>query len=82
MTLMTLTPCKKIGEVEAMRLKIEVMAKKYYEMCAASNGIVNVSSSKLPEDMVVCLMIDVCNKDLREHLELSTKNMERLEGRS
>ena len=81
-TLMNLNPFNKIGEVNAMILKIKEMVKKCNGICSASDGIVITFSLDFPEDMVVCLMIDVFNKDLREHLDLSTMNMQRLEVRN
>ena len=65
-----------------MVLKSDNMVKKCNAMCIAFSGIVTASSSNLPEDRVVCLMSDVCNQDLREHLELITKNMEIVEVRN
>ena len=55
---------KKLIDIETGIMKLEEMIKKYESMA----GI------QLPEDLVITLMIDVCAKDLKEHMELSIKD--------
>ena len=63
--LMSLNPAKKLSDLESTILKLEEMVKKYETM----------AKLELPEDLIVTLMIDVCSKDLKSHLELSSKSM-------
>ena len=65
--MMNITSCKKLGDVQQMIMKVEALVKKYDELAGVG--------SALPEDLVVTMMIEVCSKELREHLELSTKDM-------
>ena len=62
---------KKVQDVEAGLMAVERLIKKYEGM----------ATDKLPEDLKVCVIIDLCSKDLRDHLELSTKQMSYLEVR-
>ena len=65
--------CKKIGEVQAAIMKVDELVKRYDDMAGTTN--------RLPDDLVVTVMIGICCKDLREHLELSTKDMKLVEVR-
>ena len=78
---MSLAPYKKIREVEGMILKIEEMVRKHDDMCTVHDGGGARTTSGLPDD-IVCLLIEVCNTNLREYLELSTKDMRRQQVRN
>ena len=54
-------------------MKVEELIKKYDAM-AGDKG-------QLPDDLVATIMINVCHKELRDHLELSTKEMTRDDAR-
>jgi hypothetical protein len=56
---------KKVQEVEANLMRIEDLMKKYE----------SIATEKLPEDLKVTVIMDLCHKELREHLELSTKDV-------
>ena len=56
---------KKPDEVEKNLMKVEEYMKHYEVMAGAD----------LPEDLKVTVIIDLCTKDLKEHLELSTREM-------
>jgi hypothetical protein len=56
---------KRVQEVEANLMKIEDLMKKYE----------SIATEKLPEDLKVTVIMDLCHKELREHLELSTKDV-------
>ena len=56
---------KKPDEVEKNLMKVEEYIKKYEVM----------SDSELPEDLKVTVLIDLCPTDLKEHLELTTREM-------
>ena len=56
---------KKPDEVEKNLMKVEEYIKKYEVM----------SVSELPEDLKVTVLIDLCPTDLKEHLELTTREM-------
>ena len=58
-------PAKKPEELEKNLMHLEELIKKYEQMGGA----------ELPEDLRVALIIDMCHKDLKEHLELTTKDM-------
>jgi hypothetical protein len=58
-------PAKKPEELEKTLMHLEELMKKYESMGGA----------ELPEDLRVALIIDMCHKDLKEHLELTTKDM-------
>jgi hypothetical protein len=64
-SLVNMNPCKKVNELEAAVQRMEEMIKKFNDM----------SGTELPEDLVVCFLIELCHKELREHLELSSKEM-------
>ena len=63
--LMMINPVKKLSDLEGAILKFEEMVKKYETM----------SKIELPEDLIIISMIDLCSKELKSHLELSSKNM-------
>ena len=56
---------KKPDELEKNLMKVEEYMKHYEFMAGAD----------LPEDLKVTVIIDLCTKDLKEHLELSTREM-------
>ena len=56
---------KKPDELEKNLMKVE----EYMKHCQAMAG------ADLPEDLKVTVIIDLCTKDLKEHLELSTREM-------
>jgi len=58
-------PAKKPEELEKNLMKVEEYMKKYELM----------AGNELPEDLKVTVIIDLCTKDLKEHLELSTRDM-------
>jgi hypothetical protein len=58
-------PAKKPEDLEKTLMHLEELIKKYEAMGGA----------ELPEDLRVALIIGMCHKDLREHLELTTKEM-------
>jgi hypothetical protein len=58
-------PAKKPEDLEKTLMHLEELMKKYEGMGGA----------ELPEDLRVALIIDMCHKDLKEHLELNTKDM-------
>ena len=58
-------PAKKPDDLEKTLMHLEELIKKYEVMGGA----------ELPEDLRVALIIDMCHKDLKEHLELTTKDM-------
>jgi hypothetical protein len=57
---------KKIGDIEKNLMHVEGLIKRYE----------NMTEGDLPEDLKVTIYIDLCQKDLREHLELSTKELD------
>lgn len=57
--------CKSVHLVESNLMKLEDLIKKYE----------NMTETRLPEDLKVTVLIDLCHKDLREHLEMSTKDL-------
>ena len=59
--------CKRVHEVEANLMNIEELIKRYESM--------TTGDEKLPDDLKVTVMIDLCHKELREHLEMSTKDL-------
>ena len=63
--LMIMMPAKKLSELEGTILKFEEMVKKYETM----------SKIELPEDLIIISLIDLCSKELKSHLELSSKSM-------
>jgi hypothetical protein len=65
--IMNLNPAKKLSDLESTILKFEDSVKKYEKM----------SKIELPEDLIIISMIDLCNKDLKSHLELSSKDMKK-----
>ena len=58
--------CKKVSEVESNLMNLEQLVKRY-------EGI-SKDNAKLPDDLIVAVLIDLCHKELREHLELSTQD--------
>jgi hypothetical protein len=62
---------KRIIDVEANLMHVEGLMKKYE----------NMARDNLPEDLKVTVIIDLCHKELKDHLELSTKDMEYREVR-
>ena len=56
---------KKPDDIEKNLMHVEELMKKYETM----------SGEALPEDLRATVIIDLCTKDLKEHLELSTKDM-------
>jgi hypothetical protein len=56
----------KIGDIEKNLMHVEGLIKRYEHM----------ADGDLPEDLKVTIYIDLCQKDLREHLELSTKELD------
>jgi hypothetical protein len=56
---------KKAEDIEKNVMHVEELMKKYEVM----------SGTPLPEDLRVTVIIDLCVKDLREHLELTTREM-------
>lgn len=56
---------KKTEEIEANLMRVEELIKKYEHL----------ANDTLPEDLRVTVIIDLCVKDLKEHLELITKEM-------
>jgi len=69
--IMNLGPAKKLSELERTILKLEEMVTKYESM----------SKVELPEDLIIITMIDLCHKELREHLELNNKSMKKSDVR-
>jgi hypothetical protein len=59
--------CRKVVEVEGNLMKLEDMFKKYESM--------TTNQEKLPDDLKITVMTDLCHKELREHLEMSTKDL-------
>ena len=72
--LLTVPSCKKIVELEKTILHVENLIKKYENMSG--------KDEKLPNDLVATILINVCHKELRDYLELQTKEMSRIEVRS
>ena len=62
---------KRVNEVEPSLIHAEELIKKYKL----------VADTNLPEDLKVTILIDLCHKDLREHLELSTNDSDPKEVR-
>ena len=56
---------KKIEDIESSLMHVEEVIKKYE----------NLARDILPEDLKVTVIIDLCTKDLKEHLDLITKEM-------
>lgn len=56
---------KKPDEIEKNLMHVEELMKKYEVL----------SGQPLPEDLRVTVIIDLCTKDLKEHLELITREM-------
>ena len=56
---------KKVEDIEINLMHVEEVIKKYE----------NLARDSLPEDLQVTVIIDLCTKDLKEHLELITKEM-------
>ena len=56
---------KKLDELEKNLMKVEEFMKHYEVMAGAD----------MPEDLKVTVIIDLCTKDLKYHLELSTREM-------
>ena len=59
------SPSKKPEDIEKNMMHVEELMKKYEIM----------SGDPLPEDLRVTVIIDLCVKDLKEHLELITREM-------
>jgi hypothetical protein len=60
--------CKRVDDVEANLMAVESLIKKYESM--------TTNQEKLPDDFKITIMIDLCDKQLREHLEMSTRDLE------
>jgi hypothetical protein len=58
---------KKIIDIEANLMNVERLILKYESMTDAKNH--------LPEDLKAMIIIELCHRDLREHLELITDQM-------
>jgi hypothetical protein len=58
---------KKITDIEANLMNVERLILKYESMTDEKNH--------LPEDLKATIIIELCHRDLREHLELSTDQM-------
>ena len=58
-------PSKKPNELEKNLMHVEELMKRYELLAGA----------ELPEDLRVTVFIDLCTKDLKEHLELITREM-------
>ena len=58
---------RKVGDVEANLLHLERLITRYENMTDDAN--------KLPEEVKATVIIALCNKELRDHLELSTGEM-------
>ena len=56
--------CKKVNEVESNLMNVEQLIKRYDNLTDASET--------LPGNLIVAVYIDLCPRDLREHLELQT----------
>ena len=56
-------PAKRIEDIERSLLSFEELLKRYDALSGAA----------LPEDLQVTIALDLCTKDLREHLEITTK---------
>ena len=56
--------CKKVNEVESNLMNVEQLIKIYDNLTD--------TSEKLPGNLIVAVYIDLCPRDLREHLELQT----------
>jgi hypothetical protein len=65
------TPAKKPEDIEKNLMHVEELMKKYEILGGA----------ELPEDLKVIVIIDLCTKDLKEHLELIAKEMKYKEVR-
>ena len=63
--------CKKVNEVERNLMNLEELVKRYE----------SITGTTLQYDLVVTVMIDLCNKDLREHLEMRATDMKASEVR-
>ena len=63
--------CKRVEDIEKNLLHVEELIRKYESM----------AGSELPEDLKVTVIIDLCPKDLKEHLELITRDMKYKEVR-
>ena len=70
-TIINNSPAKKPDEVEKNLMQVEELMRRYEQMADKS----------LPEDLKVTVIIDLCPKDFREHLELTTKDKEYKEVR-
>ena len=73
-SLMTTPSCSKITDLEKTIMKVEELVKKYESM-AGPKGT-------LPDDLVATIMINVCHKELRDHMELSTTGYTRQDVRT
>jgi hypothetical protein len=58
---------KKVTDIEANLMNVERLILKYESMTDEKNH--------LPEDLKATIIIELCHRDLREHLELSTDQM-------
>ena len=64
-------PAKKVQDIEANLMHVEELMRKYESL----------AKEVLPEDLKVTVIIDLTIKDLKEHMELSTKDMKYKEVR-
>ena len=65
------TPAKKPEDIEKNLMNVEELMKRYEVL----------GGEPLPEDLRVTVIIDLCTKDLKEHLELITREMKYKEVR-
>ena len=66
-SILGMPPAKKLTDIEPSVMRLEEMVKKYESMTGSLHPI-------LPNDLIVTIMIDLCTKELREHMELTTKD--------
>ena len=71
MNILNSQSCKDSGDLEASVTKLERLIRKYEDM-AGPEG-------KLPDNLVATLLINICPEKVKEHLELATKDMSRVE---
>ena len=66
-SILGMQPAKKLTDIEPSIMRLEEMVKKYESMTGHLHAV-------LPNDLIVTIMIDLCTKELREHMELTTKD--------
>jgi hypothetical protein len=67
MQILNNTSAKRVGDVEANLLHLEKLITRYESMTDEAN--------KLPDEVKATVIIALCHKELRDHLELSTGDM-------